>query len=121
MARNRQRWEKIFSFTGLIDDEWLYRRSGFNAAAPKENPVPTERKQIRLILDAGTERQVIDLARREGRSVSAMANRLVTQQLAARRSAAAENDELLRIGHAVKLENTLVKVLRGEAPEAAHD
>ena len=29
MGRNRQRWEKIFSFAGLIDDEWLYRRRGF--------------------------------------------------------------------------------------------
>ena len=33
MGRNRQRWEKIFSFAGLIDYEWLYRRRGFNAAA----------------------------------------------------------------------------------------
>jgi hypothetical protein len=82
----------------------------------KENPVPTERKQIRLILDVSTERQVIDAARKEGRSVSAMVNRLVNESLSARRSAAAENDELLRIGHAVKLENTLVKVLRGERP-----
>jgi hypothetical protein len=33
MGRNRQRWEKIFSFAGLIDYEWLYRRGGFNAGA----------------------------------------------------------------------------------------
>jgi hypothetical protein len=80
----------------------------------KENPVPTERKQIRLILDVSTERQVIDAARKEGRSVSAMVNRLVNESLSARRSAAAEQDELLRVGSAVKLNDTLVKLLRGE-------
>jgi hypothetical protein len=35
MGRNRQLWGKIFSFAGLIDDEWLYRAREFNAAAPK--------------------------------------------------------------------------------------
>src|SRR6476661_2895917 len=35
MGRNRQLWGKIFSFAGLIDCEWLYRRRGLNAAAPK--------------------------------------------------------------------------------------
>jgi hypothetical protein len=39
MERNRQRWEKIFSFAGLIDDDWLYRRRGFNAAAPDPREV----------------------------------------------------------------------------------
>jgi hypothetical protein len=33
MGRNRQRWEKIFSFAGLIDYERLYRPRGFNAGA----------------------------------------------------------------------------------------
>ena len=50
--------------------------------------MPTERKQIRLILDAGTEHQVIDAARKEGRSVSAMVNRMVNESLSARRPAA---------------------------------
>ena len=31
----RQLWGKIFSFAGLIDCEWVYRRRGLNAAAPK--------------------------------------------------------------------------------------
>ena len=33
MGRNRQRWQKIFSFAGLIDAEWLYRRREFNVGA----------------------------------------------------------------------------------------
>lgn len=78
--------------------------------------MPTERKQIRLILDAGTEHQVIDLARREGRSVSAMVNRLVTQQLAAIRSAAVENDELLRAGATAKVQQ-IVDLLRTPSAE----
>ncbi len=77
--------------------------------------MPTERKHIRLILDAGTEHQVIDAARKEGRSVSAMVNRLVTQQLAARRAAAAENEELLRRGMESRLVN-LIKVVASDYP-----
>lgn len=75
--------------------------------------MPTERKQIRLILDASTEHQVIDHARREGRSVSAMVNRLVTEALSTRRSAAASNTELLRAG----LNAKIVSILRGETVE----
>ena len=60
--------------------------------------MPTERKQIRLILDTSTEYQVIDAARREGRSASAMVNRLVNEALSARRSAAAEQAELMQAG-----------------------
>jgi hypothetical protein len=37
------------------------------ASQTKDDAVPTERKQIRLILDASTEHQVIDHARKEGR------------------------------------------------------
>ena len=33
MGRNRQLWGKIFSFAGLIDAEWLYRRREFNVGA----------------------------------------------------------------------------------------
>ena len=33
MGRNRQRWQKIFSFAGLIDAERLYRRREFNVGA----------------------------------------------------------------------------------------
>src|SRR5580700_9384587 len=29
MRRNRHRWERSFSFAGLIDYEWLYRRRRF--------------------------------------------------------------------------------------------
>jgi hypothetical protein len=78
--------------------------------------MPTERKHIRLILDAGTEHQVIDLARREGRSVSAMVNRLVTQQLAARRAEAAKQEELLQAGHDAKV-SRIVQLIRGESSD----
>jgi hypothetical protein len=74
----------------------------------KDYPVPTERKQIRLILDAGTEHQVIDLARREGRSVSAMVNRLVIESLSARRAKNADTEELLREGMKNRLRNMIL-------------
>ena len=80
--------------------------------------MPTERKQIRLILDAGTEHQVIDAARKEGRSVSAMVNRLVNESLSARRSAAAEQAELMQAGHSVKVAQIIEMLLTPSEPDA---
>jgi hypothetical protein len=48
-----------------------------------------------------------------------MVNRLVNESLAARRAAAAEQAELLKVGHAVKLENALTKLIRGDSESAA--
>jgi hypothetical protein len=72
---------------------------------------------IRVKLSDAEGHEIHNMALRENRSQSSAISLLLREALSARRAAAAEQEELLRVGHAVKLENTLVKILRGESAE----
>jgi hypothetical protein len=72
---------------------------------------------IRLTVPEHLGHQIHTIALKESRSESATLNLLVTEALAARRTAAAETEELLRVGHSVKLNDALTRLIRGEPSE----
>jgi hypothetical protein len=69
---------------------------------------------VRIRLPQALGDEIHRLSLKENRSQSATVSWLVSEQLNAMRARAAEQDELLRVGSAVKLNDTLVKLLRGE-------
>jgi hypothetical protein len=74
---------------------------------------------VRIRLPQALGHEIHQLSLRGNRSQSATVSWLVTQQLDAMRARAAEQEELLRVGHAVKLESALLSLIKGVTDSTA--